>query len=443
MSTSVSPRIPAWKRLGLKLKSEGNAPSPVTPSESPAYVAAEQPKRKRSPEASEATPIKKSKKVLKITESAVSSSPAKQQDDKHVRRKSVAFTAETKTEDGDSIKQLFGAWVAEQKKLDPNFVTKKDQPALQTPEPSKVAEDIDTTLDESERRVKRIKPAKSDEKPKAKKAKSSKVVKSKPIDPALSYLKQFHSDKATWKFNKINQISVLKNAFDIELIPSEYSEALYAYIAGLKGVARIHLRDRALAIRDQDQEDGENGFPDTMADRERRQEEYEAAVEEYIATMKAQDISSRTGYEEGILLGLNPEAAMRQRMEKRMRAERVLNLLASTPGDPSEFIAPPEKQGKRVMLEDAAPQKIVRKRKQRTAAIESDSSSSDDSDNNDSDSGTSEDGESSDDEDSSDTAEEDDTSSDGTSSSSSTSSSGSSSDSGSENSTSSESEDSE
>lgn len=205
------------------------------------------------------------------------------------------------------------------------------------------------------------------------------------------------------------------------------------------GVARIHLRDRALAIRDQDQEDGQNGFPETMADRERKQEAYEAAVQEYIATMKAQDISSRTGYEEGILLGLNPEVVMRQRMEKRMRAERVLNLLASTPGDPSEFIVPPEKQEKRPMLEDAAPQRVVRKRKQRTAAVESDSSSSDDSD---SDSGTSEEEESSDDEDSSETAEDDDTSSDGTSSSSSASSSGSSSDSDSENSTSSESEDS-
>jgi hypothetical protein len=207
-------------------------------------------------------------------------------------------------------------------------------------------------------------------------------------------------------------------------------------------VARIHLRDRALAIRDQDQEDGQNGFPETMADRERKQEEYEAAVQEYIATMKAQDISSRTGYEEGILLGLNPEVVMRQRMEKRMRAERVLNLLASTPGDPSEFIVPPEKQEKRPMLEDAAPQRVVRKRKQRTAAVESDSSSSDDSDDSDSDSGTSEEEESSDDEDSSETAEDDDTSSDGTSSSSSASSSGSSSDSDSENSTSSESEDS-
>jgi hypothetical protein len=225
------------------------------------------------------------------------------------------------------------------------------------------------------------------------------VVKSKPIDPALTYLTQFHSDKANWKFNKINQISVLKSAFDIDLIPTEYNQPLYEYIAGLKGVARVHLRDRALALRDQDVEEGGKAFTAKMTDQERakKQEEYETAVEEYIATMTATAISSRTGYEEGVLLGLDPDNAMKQRMAKRMRAERVLNLLASTPGDPTDY-APVVSNNKPVevakaqpvSLEGDKPVKTVRKRKQRTAVYESDSSSSSDSDS-DSDSGTSED----------------------------------------------------
>ncbi|KFZ02774.1 hypothetical protein V502_11529 [Pseudogymnoascus sp. VKM F-4520 (FW-2644)] len=394
MSASTSsPRIPAWKRLGLKLKSEGDAPSPVAAAAPTEYVAAEQPKRKRAAEEVESTPIKKSKKSVKKAESTISSTPTAVPDGMLGRRKSVAFTPETKTEDGDSIKQLFNSWVAEQKKLDPLFASKNDQPSLQTPAPTTVEEKVDTTLPEPERRVKRVKSTKPDDKTKAKKSKS-KVVKSKPIDPALTYLTQFHSDKANWKFNKINQIAVLKNAFDTDLIPTEYNQPLYEYIAGLKGVARVHLRDRALEIRDKDAEEGGKGFTGMMTDQERskKQEEYETAVEEYVATMTSTAISSRTGLEEGILLGLNPDAAMKQRMTKRMRAEHVLNLLASTPGDPSDY-APvvsnkkpvEETRAPPVKLDAEKPQKAVRKRKQRTAVYESDSSSSSDSD-----SGTSE-----------------------------------------------------
>ena len=396
MSASTSsPRIPAWKRLGLKLKSEGDAPSPVAAAAPTEYVAAEQPKRKRAAKEVESTPIKKSKKSVKNAGSTISSTPTAVPDGMLGRRKSVAFTPETKTEDGDSIKQLFNSWVAEQKKLDPLFASKNDQPSLQTPAPTTVEEKIDTTLPEPERRVKRVKSTKPDDKTKAKKSKS-KVVKSKPIDPALTYLTQFHSDKANWKFNKINQIAVLKNAFDTDLIPTEYKQPLYEYIAGLKGVARVHLRDRALEIRDKDAEEGGKGFTGKMTDQERskKQEEYETAIEEYVATMTSTAISSRMGLEEGILLGLNPDAAMKQRMTKRMRAEYVLNLLASTPGDPSDY-APvvsnkkpvEETRALPVKLDTEKPQKTVRKRKQRTAVYESDSSSSSDSD---SDSGTSE-----------------------------------------------------
>ncbi|KFY66092.1 hypothetical protein V496_02184 [Pseudogymnoascus sp. VKM F-4515 (FW-2607)] len=393
-SSTSSPRIPAWKRLGLKLKSVGDAPSPVAAAATTEYVAAEQPKRKRAADEVESTPIKKSKKSLKNAESTISSTPTAVPDDKLGRRKSVAFTPDTKVEDGDSIKQLFNSWVAEQKKLDPLFASKNDQPSLQTPEPTKVDEKVDPALPEPERRVKRVKSTNPDDKTKAKKSKS-KVVKSKPIDPALTYLTQFHSDKVNWKFNKINQIAVLKNAFDTDLIPTEYNQPLYEYITGLKGVARVHLRDRALEIRDKDVEEGAKGFTGKMTDdqRTKKQEEYETAIEEYVSTMTSTAISSRAGLEEGILLGLNPDTAMKQRMTKRMRAEHVLNLLASTPGDPSDY-APvvsnskpvEEIRAQPVKLEAEKPQKTVRKRKQRTAVYESDSSSSSDSD---SDSGTS------------------------------------------------------
>lgn len=62
----------------------------------------------------------------------------------------------------------------------------------------------------------------------------------------LEYLTQFHTDRASWKFNKAHQISLLKNIFDVSQIPKDYNEALRSYIAGLQGYgARNRLREAA------------------------------------------------------------------------------------------------------------------------------------------------------------------------------------------------------
>lgn len=77
----------------------------------------------------------------------------------------------------------------------------------------------------------------------------------------LEYLTQFHTDRASWKFNKAQQISLLKNIFDVSLIPKDYNEALRAYIAGLQGDgARNRLRETASqtlkSIMRADEDDG-------------------------------------------------------------------------------------------------------------------------------------------------------------------------------------------
>ena len=62
----------------------------------------------------------------------------------------------------------------------------------------------------------------------------------------MEYLTQFHTDRASWKFNKAQQISLLKNIFDVSRIPKDYNEAIRLYIAGLQGDgARNRLRETA------------------------------------------------------------------------------------------------------------------------------------------------------------------------------------------------------
>jgi hypothetical protein len=332
------------------------------------------------------------------------------------RKKSVTFTPETKVEDGDSIKQLFNSWVADQKEQVPSFELKSSNPVVRTLELAQGEEQVDATLDEKDRRVKRVKkPQQETTTPRSKL--NSKVTKSTTPStprPFLQYLKQYHESRGTWKFNKNHQNHLLKHAFDVSVVPSDYAYLLYEYVRGLQGGVRTRLRDTALAIKVKDQEDGPTGFPANMPDKEQRQRDYDAAMKEYVATMTAASASSNIGYEEGVLLGLS-DKAMEKRATRRMRSERILAELgedrtsiteAATNGD--------EDNQKRLRMSDGGAQKLARKRKQRTVVMDDETSSSESSSDSEGD-GNTENGTARDDDDDDD---DDDTSSSSSSSSS-------------------------
>lgn len=396
-STSDAPasRLPAWKRLGLQLKSAKE--TPIVESHKEIEPSA----KKRKLETNGTPPAKKVKKI-KATAGTGPTTPALN------RKKSVTFTPETKVEDGDSIKQLFSSWVAEQKAQDPAFQAKTTTKVFDTPEPTKVQEHFDTTLDEKERRVKRVEKPRSEEKSKSKdtpkrKPRTPKIVKSTSTTtrPFLVYLRQYHEDRDNWKFNKNHQNHILKNLFDIHSIPSEYVPLIYEYIKGLQGGVRTRLRDAALAIKVKDQEEGVAVFAKEMSrssaqELEKRQREYEECCNEYAATMTAANTPKEMGYEEGVLQGLS-DAAMKTRVAKRTRAEMVLaEMGAGATAAEAEKRATPRDSGltfreegdsqKRVRTDDDSAQKVARKRKQRTANVEESSSSDDSSDSDDSDS---------------------------------------------------------
>ena len=380
-NTSAPAHVPAWKRLGLKLKSQ--APSePVPESSNPIEL----PKRKREDSFGEG-PAKKTRNISKELSPAAPVTPSL------VRKKSVTFTPETKADDGDSIKQLFNSWVAEQKSQDPSFQLQTSQPAFETPEPSIVKEQIDTNLDEKERRAKRVKKPKQDKK---KALKPSKIVKPTDLSsrPYLQYLRQYHESRDTWKFNKNHQTHLLKHVFDLDIIPSDHAYLIYPYVRGLQGGVRTRLRDAALAVKIKDQEEGATESSENMSWDEKKQKEYGAAMEKYVKDMTATDASSQVGYEEGILLGLSDEG-MAKRVAKRTRAEKILRELA-VGQDPSEVIAKDDiangdnDSQKRLRMNDGSTQKVARRRKQRTATVDTSSSESEDSEDDSSDDSVSE-----------------------------------------------------
>ncbi len=382
-NNSALAHVPAWKRLGLKLKSQ--APSEPVPESSDPI---ESPKRKREGSLAE-VPAKKSRKISKEISTAAPVAPIL------VRKKSVTFTPETKADDGDSIKQLFNSWVAEQKSQDPSFQSQISQPAFETPEPAVVKEQVATNLDEKERRAKRVKKPKQD---KNKALKQSKTVKSTGLSsrPYLQYLRQYHESRDTWKFNKNHQTHFLKHVFDLDIIPSDHTYLIYPYVRGLQGGVRTRLRDAAVAVKIKDQEEGATESSENMSWDEKKQKEYEAAMEKYARDMTATNASSHAGYEEGILLGLSDEG-MAKRVAKRTRAEQILRELASGQ-DPSEVIAKDDRANgdndsqKRLRMNDGSTQKVARRRKQRTATVDTSSSESEDSDDDNSDDSVSENG---------------------------------------------------
>jgi hypothetical protein len=376
-TVNAQTRIPAWKRLGLKLKSQSTSEP-----ESDSLKQIETSKRK-TPDTIDERPTKKFKKSKQL--------PVQSEEEpitpQLVRKKSVTFTPETKAEDGDSIKQLFNSWVAEQEEQDPSFQLRASNPVFQTPVPSKVEEQVDPSLDEKERKVKRVKNPKEKKATTTKSKKQSKIAKTAPASsrPFLQYLRQYSESRTTWKFNKNHQTHLLKHIFNLEVIPSDHAHFIYEYVRGLQGGVRTRLRDKALEAKVKDEEAGVAGFPADMGELEKRQREYDAAMKEYVATMTFAEASPKMGYEEGVLLGLS-DSAMENRVAKRMRAEEVLAELSRSPD--GSGVSKPDVKGdedseKRVRMNNGSSQKVARKRKQRTINLDSDASSSDDSSDSD------------------------------------------------------------
>jgi hypothetical protein len=385
-AASIKPNIPAWKRLGLKLKSAQPASPPYA---APAVVApaATEPKEKRKREASdqESPHVKRVKNSVKIHEPTTDTTPNQSPiTSVHKRRKSVTFTPETKTEDGDSVKQLYNGWVLKHQTIGLNSHDLSSKSASKTTPPLQSTEQIDSAIDEVLQEVKAAKKPKKEKKPKKSKLfKVQKVVRpERQLDPALSYLKQFHESRDTWKFNKIHQINLLKNAFDIEKIPSAYIEIFYKYVAGLKGGARKQLRDAAIAVKIKDMEE----FTDEAAQSldsttlEPHLEGHHAENE----ALAAHEGPSQIGDEESVLQSLS-DLTIKKRVAKRMRAERILDELAQEEHGSdrevnvsSESIKDEERDRdsqKRLKMTDGSTQKVRRKRKQRTNAVEDSSSS--------------------------------------------------------------------
>ena len=275
MATKI--HIPAWKKLGLKLKYANDTTDvPVTSIDiGLAANGANDKKRRTSPRDEDeksgvasfrstkrtktsrhvpddsATPTPQSTAALVAPAITQESDALPESSPSPTKRKSVSFTPETKTVDGEGTKKLYTTWLVQQADdFDPTTAAQ----ALRhvTPPqiiPAATSETALTSTASKEKKQKTSKSVKSSQ-PAVKEESST-----TPILPTLQYLQSYHESRPTWKFNKSKQNQILKHAFNTFKIPSDYDEALKAYISGLESsAANKRLRDEAMDIRNEDKE---------------------------------------------------------------------------------------------------------------------------------------------------------------------------------------------
>lgn len=108
--------------------------------------------------------------------------------------------------------------------------------------------------------------------------------------PYVAYLDQYHNDRQSWKFNKAKQTALLKNACDTNNVPMSCEEALVTYVGGLQGqAARERLRASALGtLQDLDAAETDEPSPINVLDPEAqiRKGQYEQALRERLEQTK-------------------------------------------------------------------------------------------------------------------------------------------------------------
>ncbi|KAK3365636.1 hypothetical protein B0T24DRAFT_393956 [Lasiosphaeria ovina] len=311
MSTHSAPaqRLPAWKRLGLKLKgsasdeSPANSNSSVQASPRPnalAHVNGSSPasalKRKlpasaasyQSPTSGFAqTPNKKLRRDDQASDHGTPSGLR--------RQKLVTFTEDTKITD-----------------------TSKTAPA------------------------KKIKPAKPKREKKPKKASEPALKPDFSLEPALAYIRQWHTARDSWKFNKNHQALLIKYLFDGDRVPSSDIPIFCEYVRDLKGAVRTRLRETAAEIKKKDMEQGEAAFPASTKDKETKQKQYEEVISRFLqeqqlhheqnggGSSSSANANGKRSFDEVELVLRAADPEVKQRLLKRIRAEMVLENLSDS-----------------------------------------------------------------------------------------------------------------
>jgi hypothetical protein len=168
-----------------------------------------------------------------------------QPDDRPLKRKkSVTFSDGTKKQDGDENGKLLEDYVAQQEGKEDQF-SKTEIAQFTVPAKVNPANQPLTKVNgKSEGDASGAKKKQKDRKHRADTSEQPQQ-----DAPYITYLKEYHSSRATWKFSKNNQVKLLNSVFNLHRIPIELDDAVSSYLSGLQGeAARKRLAETAEKI---------------------------------------------------------------------------------------------------------------------------------------------------------------------------------------------------
>lgn len=343
--------VPAWKRLGLKLKGASSDGSPVSA----------------------------------ISQTTTTSTPLPARPSYRQQQPSFNGTSQYAYDDGTPFnkrKQFSGSYSAPENKRprrdDSNFTPSK-----------RVSFSQDT---------KKAAP----KKPKKKKAPKPQTPK-EPFDftPVIAYLRTWRKSRDSWKFNKNHQTLLIKHLYESDAIPASDIDTFYLYINDIKGASRQRLIEQAKGVIKKDMEDGVKGFPDGTKTPEEKQRQYDELLAQLLESKaEIKDGSATNGngkrpFDEVEFVLRTMDKHVQQRVVKRMRAEIIVaNLESSDSGEGTDMSASvaTNASSSRVKVpvangnadanngKEGPKLKTKRRNKLRTAGSDSSSSDSDSSD---------------------------------------------------------------
>ncbi|EFW20270.1 hypothetical protein D8B26_003314 [Coccidioides posadasii str. Silveira] len=238
-SPAPVPHVPAWKRLGLKLRfatelptqpdaDDGNLSSTIDNNETGLENHIR--KRKLTPELGGDISSKKQKREDKLSENETPNLGFSDKKDQRKHKKSASGAEEASEVQRQKPSESKGS---ARKSVSFAEGTKKADGSPEL-EPESVSEQAPLTSDQkrAEKRQKREQRSKNHSA-----QNSNPKTPSAPSDRILDYLTTYYSSRSEWKFQKNRETVILKNALSVDRIPGSYNPALSTYLTSLKSAA--------------------------------------------------------------------------------------------------------------------------------------------------------------------------------------------------------------
>ncbi|KMU82158.1 hypothetical protein CIHG_10477 [Coccidioides immitis H538.4] len=359
-SPAPVPHVPAWKRLGLKLRfakelptqpdaDDGNLSSTIDNNETGLENHIR--KRKLTPERDISS--KKQKHEDKLSENETPNLGFSDKKDQRKNKKSASGAEEASEVQRQKPSESKGS---ARKSVSCAEGTKKADGSPEL-EPESESEQAPLTSDQkrAEKRQKREQRSKNHSA-----QNSNPKTPSAPSDRILDYLTTYYSSRSEWKFQKNRETVILKNALSVDRSTKSYDPALSTYLTSLKSAAaKSRVAQSALEAIEAD---------------EKINEEHNTEYTQAITLLRAQlaELGQNIPEAEADAQQGSLNDDQLKRFARRKRAELVYFAVSGQ-------IAKETKPS--VSKEEAKPS-VKRKRKTRTAMVEEDyTSSSSDSDN--------------------------------------------------------------